>query len=237
MIEFTEFFHRIIEPGMLPYTVILGLVVLYWLIVIIGVIDIDFLDFGDFGLDSVIDGAGEGLVEGAAEGVTEGGALTESAAGGSSGAIHSILSFLNLGRVPITVIISFLSLKMWILAYLYYFYVYAKLSLSIPAIILSIGLFSVIFIVSLFLTGLTTRPFRKLFHHATTHGHHNLMGQICKIKTTEVTSDFGQAELRVDNSFLLLSVRCKDGTQFTKGDEAVVTSYNPEKDLYEIKKM
>ena len=235
--EFTEFFHRIIEPGMLPFTVLLGLVVVYWLIVIMGVIDIDFLDFGDFGLDSVLDSAGEGVAEGVTDAITEGGAPTDSAALGSSGALHSVLNFLNLGRVPVTVIASFLSLKMWVFAYLYHYYIFPKLSLGVPAVIISIGLFSVIFIVSLFLTGLTTRPFRKIFHHATTRGHHNLTGKICKIKTTEVTADFGQAELRVDSSFLLLSVRCTDGTRFIKGDEAVITFYNTEKDVYEIKKM
>ena len=226
---------------MLPYTVLLGLVVLYWLIIIIGVIDIDFLDFGDFGLDSVVEGAGDGIAEASAEGVTEavgdGGAPTEAPGASTHGALHSVLSFLNLGRVPVTVIVSFLSLKMWILAYFYYVYVSPKLSLGVPAMVISLGLFTVIFVVSLFSTGLTTRPFRKLFHHATTHGHHNLMGKICKVKTTEVTPEFGQAELRVDDSFLLLSVRCKDGTNFSKGDEAVITFYNPERDVYEIKKI
>ena len=236
MSEFIEFFHRIVEPGMLPYTVLLGLVILYWFIVIIGVIDIDILDFGDFGLDGALEGAGEGVGE-AIDSIAEGEVSVDSGTEGSSGALHSVLSFLNLGRVPVTVIVSFLSLKMWILAYVYYFYISPRFTLNVPGTIVSLGLFSIIFIFSLFLTGLTTRPFRRLFHHATTHGHQNLLGKICKIKTTEVTGDFGQAELRIDNSFLLLSVRCKDGTTFSKGDEAVITHHDAHKDVYEIKKL
>lgn len=236
MSEFIDFFNRIIEPGMLPYTIFLGLILLYWLTVIIGVIDLDILDFGDFGLDSALEGSGEGMGE-ALDSVGEGEVSVDSAGEGSLGALHSILSFLNLGKVPVTIIVSFLSLKMWILAYLYYFYISPKLTLSIPGIVISLALFSIVFVFSLFLTGLTTRPFRKIFEHVTTRGRQNLLGKICKIKTTEVTADFGQAELHIDSSFLLLSVRCKDGTQFTKGDEAVVTHYDSEKDVYEVKKL
>ena len=216
---------------MLPYTVFLGAVIVYWLIVILGILDIDALDFGDFDLE----GVGEGAAEGAAEALGEGEVSTESS--GSTGALHSLLNFLNLGKVPITVILSFVALKMWILAYLYSYFLAGKMGTIIPGFLLGGFLFVGFLFFSLLLTGLTTRPLRKIFQHATTHGQQNLLGKICKIKTTEVTAEFGQAQLKIDSSFLLLSVRCKEGVEFSKGDEAIITGYNKEKDVYEVKKI
>lgn len=58
------------------FSVLVGVTLLYWGMVIVGAFDIDFLDFGGAadGADGALDGATEGAVEGAVEGATEGAA-------------------------------------------------------------------------------------------------------------------------------------------------------------------
>ncbi|MGL5353153.1 MAG: hypothetical protein ACRDA5_07490 [Clostridium sp.] len=73
-------------------TVLLGIVLVYWIIVIIGAIDIDFLDF-DLDLDGDIDG----------------------------GPFYALLAFLNLDKFPVMFIISIACLNFWIIAMLVYY--------------------------------------------------------------------------------------------------------------------
>lgn len=74
-------------------TALLGLIVLYWLIVIIGAIDIDFFD-----IDVDLDGSEP-----------------------SSGIINGLFSFLNVAELPFMLVFSILALNFWILSMLIYF--------------------------------------------------------------------------------------------------------------------
>lgn len=212
---------------MFPYTVLLGLMVFYWVVVIIGVIDIgilDFFDFGDFGgIGEAAEGAGE-AVEGAGE-----------AAEGLDGVLSGILGFLSLGQVPVTVVLSLLILKMWFLALLMTLYLPASLRDVVPPLILGAAGFAVAFILSVMLTGLTARPLRRVFARNPVRGHEHLVSQICKIKSMRVTEKLGHAELHVRNSFLLLEVRSKEEEELKRGDEAVIVSYDHDSDVYQVR--
>lgn len=94
-------------------TVLLILVVLYWIIAIIGVLDFDFLDF-DFDLDG----------------------------GDASGPLYALLAFLNAAELPFMFVFSILVLNFWIIAMLMYYLPIASgglvnTVLLIPAMILS----------------------------------------------------------------------------------------------------
>jgi hypothetical protein len=75
-------------------TVLLILVVFYWIITIIGALDFDFLDFD---LDSDFDG------------------------GDSSGPFYALLAFLKVGELPFMFVFSILILNFWIIAMLMYY--------------------------------------------------------------------------------------------------------------------
>jgi hypothetical protein len=51
----------------------------------------------------------------------------------------------------------------------------------------------------------------------------------------EVTSTNGQAELYLNGSFLLISAKCMEKNNLTKGDSAIIMDYKDEKDFYIIK--
>lgn len=72
-------------------TVLLGLVLLYWITVIIGALDFDFLDF-DLDLESI----------------------------DNSGPFYAILAFLNVAELPFMLVLSILTLNFWIIAMFMY---------------------------------------------------------------------------------------------------------------------
>lgn len=97
-------------------TVLLILVVLYWIIAIIGAIDFDFLDFD---LDLDLDG------------------------GDASGPLYALLAFLDAGELPFMFVFSILILNFWIIAMLMYYLPIASgglvnTVLLIPAMMLSV---------------------------------------------------------------------------------------------------
>ena len=232
-----EFFQQIITVGMLPYTIFLGIVVSYWLFMIIGFVGIDLLDF-DIDVPDVdgLDGAADGAIDGAADTVGDG--AIESAGDaleGSMGAIKSLLVFLNIGTVPATIVLSFISVKLWFLAFVYNFWLPASLRGIFPPVVMGLLAFSVFLVISSALTHITTRPLRRVFLHKTTHGQHHLVGKICRMKSTElIRGSKGQAELTVEDSDLLLEVQTNEEMGFKRGEEAIIIDYESEKDVYEI---
>lgn len=95
-------------------TALLGLILLYWITVIIGAFDFDFLDIDmDIGADN-------------------------------SGPFYAILAFLNVGELPFMLILSIFILNFWILSMLMYYLPFVAVGgllngiLLIPAVIISI---------------------------------------------------------------------------------------------------
>ena len=69
----TEFLDIILSMPTLLFTVPLGLMLAYWVTVIVGGIDIDFLDGGaDGAVEGALDGVMDGAVDGALDGVMDG---------------------------------------------------------------------------------------------------------------------------------------------------------------------
>lgn len=109
----SELFKNAITGGNIIPTVLLILVVLYWIIVIIGVLDFDFFDF-DLDLN----------------------------AGDAAGPFYAILAFLKVGELPFMFVFSILILNFWIIAMLMYYLPIApggavNTVLLLPAMILS----------------------------------------------------------------------------------------------------
>ena len=78
MAGFIDFVRFIFSGGMLIYTIPLLLIVLYWLVFVFGMIEIDWLDAADGTAEGAAEGAAEAAAEAAAEGAA--GGLAESAA-------------------------------------------------------------------------------------------------------------------------------------------------------------
>ncbi len=225
-----EFFSVVISGGMLPYTGLLGVVLLYWLFVAM-----TGLEIGEGTLDGAVEGSVDGLIDGAVDGALDG--TGGSLEGASHGALGFLSGILHIGTIPATLILTLLVMKAWVLGMVYHLYLLphmpAWVAKPVIGILFAIVLGIVIFTISIFLTSLTARPFKLLFRHNSVRGYHHLVGKTCVVISSRVTETSGQAECKHDDGFLALKVWSRD--PMMKGAEAVIVSYDADRDSYQIK--
>lgn len=210
----SELLHVAFMPVNLLFTVLLLLVLLYWIMVILGALDIDFLDF-DFDTDTDVD------VDADADMDVQGG-----------GILRGLLEFFYVGEIPVMVLASVFALCLWVISVLGNYYMNPKGSL-----ILSLPILAGNLIVSCMLVKIMAVPLRKLFKSLDTdpNATRNVMGRICRIVTTEVTSTrIGQGEIQTKGAPVLLNVRAEGDHVFHKDDEALIVSQNKETGVYII---
>lgn len=229
--------HFIAFPTVI-FTVLLGILVLYWLLVIVGALGVPSVDV-DTSLDGGLEGAGEGL--GAAEGlegVAEGAEGASEAAGlGADGVLSGLFHASRLGTVPVTVSVSLLIFWMWLSSMFGSILLRPLLGDWGSAAVSLLVILPVAFVTGLILTSLSVRPLGPLFIVHSAPSRRNLAGRIVEVRSGSVTHDFGQAELADGGAGLILSVRCPKDKRLEKGDLAVIISYDEQADAYDVDKV
>jgi len=228
----------------LPFTVLLGVIVLYWLLVGLGALDMNL--FGDVDADLhadlhtdvhtdvhvETDVDAHPLVPGDPPHLTgdKAGGISKELGGEESGFLLQALAFLNVGQVPVMFVISVLVLCLWLGSMIanHYFtggHAVFALAAMVPN-----------FIVAVVATRYITMPFKPLFRALTRERDEEveILGQRCIILTSEATPEFGQAEMKTDGAPLLLNVRTMNDARLVKGDTAVVVRQDAERGLYFI---
>jgi hypothetical protein len=216
------------------FTVLLGFVVLFWLSVIVAGIDLQILDgagHGDLGLDIHGDVGGDihGDIHGDAGDMDADGHL-----GGHHGFASEILSFLNLGQVPLSIIGSVAILFAWIGSLTLQVTAGPWAATFIPATFAAVLCFGVAGLASLVLTGLATRPMRGVFKIVSQHAEETIVDHVCTIVTSRVDAEFGQASYDTSGAPLNLSVRCHQPNKLVKGSRAVIIGYDADSNTYEV---
>jgi hypothetical protein len=206
----------------LPYTLLLGVVFLYWLSVIAGALDISVLDFdvdldgdADIDLDADIDADGD---------------ISDVGDGG----IRAVLRYFNIGEVPLTIIISFFALSLWTIGILANWYLHRNQSA-----LLGMALIVPNVLVSLHVAKFCSIPFKALFKaldHGSGDQNEDLVGRQCTVTTSTATATFGQVEVKTKGAPLLLSVRT-DGETLPRGTSAVIMELDEAAGLYMISKL
>jgi hypothetical protein len=211
----------------LPFTVLLGIVVAYWLLVAIGLADSGF--HGDAGSD--LTGFNKEIdLEKEIGGGDNGGLTKDAGSGHHLGWFGHTLTFLNVGQVPLTFVVSVLALCLWMGSLLINRY------LTDGAPLLSLALIPPNFVVSLIATKFITQPFRPLFRMLLRDGPDEapVVGQRCRIVTSVATAEFGQAEVATSGAPLLLNVRTMNDAHMARGDQAIVVRHDAEHGVYFI---
>lgn len=193
----------------LPFTVLFGFVFLYWLLVIVGALDVDAVDFDlDFDAD--------------AEG------------GGRWG--HAAARFFHADEGPFMAIVSLLIVFMWVSAMLLNYYFNPGHSwwlaglLAIPNFVASVVATKAIV--------LPAHCLIRRFRCSEEPAEVPLLGKICRVVTSRADAESGQAEIEQTGMPIKINVRTADEAEaLRKGDCAVIYSEDTEKNLYFIKKL
>lgn len=193
------------------YTVLLIICVLYWVVAVFGIVDLELLDFD---LDGDID-------------------ATDSIE--AQNGIAGILLKLGLNGVPLTIVLSIISLIGWLLCY----YTILFGSKLIPdiwpiSLLFKIGTFVLATIVSIFITAQIIKPIRKLFKKLDVDETKHILGQTVVVRSAIVNKDRGEALMNDGGAGILLNIRSTGNDEFTKGDEVVAIEYNKETNLYRV---
>jgi len=212
-----ELFQAAVTPHQILLSLLLSLVVGYWLLVILGALDFETDIPNEFSFDS--DGDGSPDIQ-QAHGINTGGAWLTAG------------RFFGFSEVPIVVWLSFMILFLW----------FGSLMLNEwynkPA---SIGQACLLFIpnlvASLFVTKLVTMPVAKLFKAMSDADDEaeTVIGRTGTVVSMEADASYGQLEITANGAPLLINVRTPLGTPaLTKGTQATVTSAGPDNVFYYI---
>ncbi len=181
-----------IVPSNIVVTSLLIFCLVYWGIVMLGFVDLDFID---------IDADAEG--------------------GFSVSWINGVLSYFNLGQIPLMIFMTFFGLPLWIITILTNYYL-GITTLPLGMIVIAIGS-----VISLFISKIMTNPFVKLFSKMAAEGETqvSLIGKIGTVVLNVDGRSIGQVEVKTHGSSYLLNSKTKPDTLISKGEQCLVIEY------------
>ncbi len=241
-----ELFDAAIMPVNMVPTILLGLILLYWLTVILGALDMDFLNVevggsdveidmevdldADVDIDADLDVDANADIDTDVDADADTDVHTDAGAS-TAGAIismNAILGFFNLGKVPFMLLLSFFILPLWIISILVNHYSHNE------SILFSLVLLIPNILVSLFVAKFLTAPFAAIYTKMSKNSSDNFkyQGKICKLLMNIDDSHFGQAEINHEGNIYRVNVIANLGASLQKGDTALVINYIKEKKCY-----
>lgn len=208
--KMTPFLENIAAFPTIIFTIVLGVSVLYWAVAVLGLVDIDILN-----LDmDLADMGGDG-----------GYSATDVLAG--------LLLKFGLQGVPVTIIVSMVSLFGWFFCYYLAYITFSLFSASFFRYLLGIPVFLLSLYLAVMVTGQLIKPIRTLFQKAQHHTEKKVIGQTATVRTSRVDANFGEATLEDGGAGLLLKVRSSD-RQYQKGDRVVLLEHNAQNNTYRV---
>ena len=193
------------------FTFILALCVLYWLLAVFGIVDIDILDIDgietDFELGSEV---------------------------GTANALAGVMLKFGLHGVPVTIIISFLSLFGWLASYYSVHYLSPLVSTGVLYFLFGLLVLIASFLLAALLTSMIVKLLRPFFYKVEQQTIKRVLGQSAVVRTSKVTESFGEAFLNDGGAGLILKVRSSNNQTFVKGDKVVLLEYLANENIYRV---
>jgi hypothetical protein len=207
------------------YTTLLGIVLVYWLLAILGMVDFESTDFG---LD--LGDAGSGSVGDIPHGVHP----LDGQAGDDIGTLASRLVAFGLGGVPFSVVVSLLALISWFVAAFVSLWLLPIVPTEILRIAAGSGILVGAFAAALPLAAVCVRPMRGLFvkDHAISNA--SLVGRECRILTGSVDEKFGRANVANNAEEYHIRVVADVPNTLKRGDAAFIVDYDEAARVYRV---
>lgn len=213
---------------MLPFTLLLGAIGVYWLLGILGAVDHDH----SLGMD--LDGAHGSHGAHGDSGVDVANSLHDPAHP-LLGLMHGALRILNAHGVPLMMVISVLVSYLWGCSMLGNLWFNKGLELG-PGTLVSIGAL----IAALVLTRITVTPLKPLFRliQDDCEKVKPVVGRSGVVRTAVVNEREGQVEVENAGAPLLLNARIAEGTEVLKrGDSVIIIRYDETTGLYVVRSL
>jgi len=209
------FYQNISSFPTVVFTFFLLLTVLYWLVAVLGLVEVDVLDFdlpdAEGGLD-----------------INANNQLS------SAEALAGLMLRLGLHGVPVTIIVSIISLFGWLTSYYIVHFSFGMVPDGIVQYLAGIPVFLLSLYIGVMITAFLIKPLRPLFKKAQQHTPKLVLGQAAIVRTSRVDNNFGEATLEDGGAGLILKVRATDDKTFSKSDRVVLLEYIESTNAYRV---
>ncbi len=202
------------SPINVLFTLLLVIVVMYWLTVILGVLETDLfdIDLPDMDMETDMDAGVDADL--------------------GSGAAWGILHWFHVGEMPVTVLLSIFILSLWAIAILGNYYLNPDMRI-LPAL----GVFICNIAISSLVVKCVALPLRPLYalFYRDLNAPKKVIGSQGHVITTHVTSDeMGQVEVNTKGAPIRLNVRSKNDHTFHEHDQVVIVGKDKKSNIYFI---
>lgn len=206
-------------------SVMLLVMIFYWIMTIFGFMAMDIGHKLDIDLDGDIDSTGECSYHhhnGAEHPIAE--TLA------SSSLPLKVLKFLNIGAIPLTIYLTLLILILWVFQMLTYY-------MEIPPDSFIGIIFFILFVMASFLlTKIITEPFKKLFLMMNEREDIEILGEVCELKHEADEKSLGQAILIKGKHDILINVISSDG-KLKRGEKVHVIKKSEDDNVYIVQRV
>lgn len=201
------FYQNIASFPTVFFSFFLIVTVLYWVVAVLGLVDIDVLDFD-----------------------------TDMTADGASSTSGNVLAglFMRLGLlgVPVTIILSLIFLIGWILCYYLVHFLFGWVPDGVLRFIVGLPVVGLCLYVAAVITAIVIKPIRPFFDKAAQNTVKVVLGQTAIVRTLRVDNHFGEATLEDGGAGLIFKVRTQGDVSFSKGDRVVLLEHIKENNTY-----
>lgn len=186
------------------FTILLIVVVAYWLLAILGAVEISVLDFD---VDTDIS---------------------------STSAITGFMMRLGLHGVPVTIIISLIAIFGWLISYYIVYFFFGLFSGNILRYVVGVPVLFGSLYAAVMLTAFVIKPLRPFFRKTHQQTIKRVLGQVAVVRSAIVNNRSGEAMLADGGAGLILKVRSSGEAEFYRGDRVVLLEYVPEQFVYRV---
>lgn len=192
------------------FTVLLIICMLYWLIAVLGLVDLDVLDLDyDGDIDS-----------------------TDSLE--AQNGIAGLLLKFGLGGVPLTISISIISIFGWLTCYYATYFLRPLIPGTLLKAVVGLGIFITATYIAVMLTAQVIKPIRSLFNKLNVDETKHILGQTVVVRSAIVNNERGEAFMNDGGAGILLNVRASGTQEFKKGDEVAIIEKLSDNNLYRV---
>lgn len=195
------------------FTVLLFFCVLYWALAVIGLVDIDALDF-DVPDDFDIGNSGDDL--------------------SNLNVMSGLLLKLGLNGVPFTIVITCIALLGWMLSFTLVYFVNPLVPGALLEFLIGIPLFIATTYVATMITATIIKPLRPIFKAANQQVKRDILGHVAIVRTGRVDSNFGEATVENGGAGLIVKIRPYKNEQFNRGDKVILLEHVASENIYKV---